>query len=315
VTQPYSRTRIGPSVAALPAVTSADDTSVLAYQGKVYIVESGAWVPLRASVAGTAGSVARYTIGTSPAPSFATGWGHYQDINPSTSPPIEKVGYEVDSTGRVELRGLAGTTSGSTTGATSLIFTLPVGLRPASRRIYPLVTGAVNGTTITQGWGRLDIQPDGTVIIQASAGWTFIALDGISFMLPTATIGGAATTLTYSIVSGANAWPNFTLTFPVAGKYLWTPYASCVAAVAGAVAVQPRVAGTSVPIATGPNGYNLEAFSGYMPGNGAARYPLIPRPAFVTIDAPGPRTYSMTNQGNAQTDGSDSASGTLVLSQ
>lgn len=76
--------------------------------------------------------------------------------------------YYKDSLGRVHFRGLVGGNAGAT------ISVLPVGFRPAIRLLIAVTT--------SPGTGRIDIHPDGSIIIavgQASGGWW--SLNNVSF--------------------------------------------------------------------------------------------------------------------------------------
>jgi hypothetical protein len=80
------------------------------------------------------------------------------------------LGCPVDQTLNVCSRVALNAATGST------LFTLPVGYRPAARTVF-----VVNDT---DGFGRVDVLPDGEVQFQWPAGSfvSFVALDGISFV-------------------------------------------------------------------------------------------------------------------------------------
>jgi hypothetical protein len=80
-----------------------------------------------------------------------------------------EAGYRIDSFGRVHLRGLV---KDGTVSAVGVIFTLPVGYRPAQAQIF-----AVDGNS---AYGRLTIQEDGDVIAEVGSNVHF-SLNGVSF--------------------------------------------------------------------------------------------------------------------------------------
>jgi hypothetical protein len=83
---------------------------------------------------------------------------------------FSNVGYHKDPWGYVHLRGLAA--SGSS--ATSVIFTLPAGYRPASERVFASVAN--------DAFCEIRVQTDGDVFAQAGGSTAnFTSLDGISF--------------------------------------------------------------------------------------------------------------------------------------
>lgn len=94
--------------------------------------------------------------------SLQHGWRQYHSSY--SSPQYIKA-----SDGLVSIKGLI--KSGST-GAGTVIATLPVGYRPLARSLFAVVS--------SNAWGRLDIQPNGDLLFQSgSNGW--FSLDGVTF--------------------------------------------------------------------------------------------------------------------------------------
>lgn len=85
-------------------------------------------------------------------------------------------GYRLDKEGYVHLRGAI--KSGTTTDAT-LLFTLPVGSRPAN--IMIMLAPCLAGTTPNGGMCQLLLGTDGTVRIYAAPGNGFLCFDGLTF--------------------------------------------------------------------------------------------------------------------------------------
>ena len=118
-----------------------------------------------------------YTIVTSYMPASAgvtwsnltlqNGWATYGGIY--STPQYTKV-----SDGVVHLKGLI--RSGTNTDGT-VIATLPAGFRPSTRLLSTVASAAGNSSHT-----RLDVLPNGQLIIQASDGNGWLSLDGISFV-------------------------------------------------------------------------------------------------------------------------------------
>ncbi|MEC2525441.1 hypothetical protein P9X78_25215, partial [Bacillus thuringiensis] len=93
---------------------------------------------------------------------FTNGWQDYGSFGP--------VAYTKDAAGFVVLQGLLRGNSGTSGSA----FQLPAGFRPSTTRIF----SAVNGVN---GHSRIDINADGTVVMQGGAP-DFCSLNGIRFL-------------------------------------------------------------------------------------------------------------------------------------
>lgn len=93
-------------------------------------------------------------------PTFTNSWANYGS-------DYDTAGYYKDKD-RVFLQGLI---KGGTVGASA--FTLPVGYRPAKRKIF-----TVNSNN---SFGRVDILANGNVLIDSSCSNSYISLEGISF--------------------------------------------------------------------------------------------------------------------------------------
>jgi hypothetical protein len=96
------------------------------------------------------------------APTFNTGWGNVGGVN-------QVAGYLLDSMGFVRLRGNVRRTSG----VDPLIFTLPVGLRPAAYEFFVVQAGSA--------YGDVEVQPTGQVRFGAGAPAGYVSLAGIAF--------------------------------------------------------------------------------------------------------------------------------------
>lgn len=99
-------------------------------------------------------------------------------------------GFYKDQLGIVHLKGLvaAGFVNEYNDPTAREIFRLPSAYRPANQRIFPSVGRNANGQEISQG--RVDIQPDGLVVlvhdcapnyVDCSASGGYLTLEGISF--------------------------------------------------------------------------------------------------------------------------------------
>lgn len=99
-------------------------------------------------------------------PTFVNGWTHFS----TTSEPWQRGGYWKDKNEVVHLVGLI--KSGTTTNGT-VLFTLPVGYRPAKQEVFIV-------TTIT-GTARIDVYPNGQVIGARDLHATWTSLAGITF--------------------------------------------------------------------------------------------------------------------------------------
>lgn len=114
-----------------------------------------------------------------------------------------EAGFTKTSTQMVGLKGLvkSGTVGYSATNS-NRICTLPVGFRPVSRQIFQVVSydaGQPNG----RGWGRVDIDVDGSVNV-INGNNTYVSLDGIIF-----TTSSSSISWSNAITSGtsfANGW-------------------------------------------------------------------------------------------------------------
>jgi hypothetical protein len=100
------------------------------------------------------------------APSLGNSWVDYGGA-------FAGAGYYKDGSGVVHLRGLV--KDGTTTQGT-VIFTLPVGSRPAYDLIFPVPSSGGSDS-----YGAVDIKSSGDVWIRGLAGSTYLSLSGISF--------------------------------------------------------------------------------------------------------------------------------------
>jgi hypothetical protein len=98
------------------------------------------------------------------APTLLNNWVNYDVPNGYAA-----AGYYKDKENRVQLRGLI---KDGDIAASTVLFLLPVGYRPASIQIYAVVNG--------NSFGRVDVYPNGQVQI-LSGGNAFLSLDGITF--------------------------------------------------------------------------------------------------------------------------------------
>lgn len=89
--------------------------------------------------------------------SYTAGWGQYD-----AGTEFGGVQYMKDTMGFVHMRGLIKNTSGATKPAGNLMFTLPVGYRPARGLIFAVQAGSVGST-------RLDVQLSGNVFSALAA--------------------------------------------------------------------------------------------------------------------------------------------------
>jgi hypothetical protein len=106
-------------------------------------------------------------------PTLLNGW-----VNVSSS-TFTSARYRLNGD-RVEVEGLVGG------GAYSVaIFTLPAGYRPSKNFVFTCFGSGANGAI---GAFRVDVQPDGTVLVQAAAAGTtgppsYMTLTGIQFSI------------------------------------------------------------------------------------------------------------------------------------
>jgi hypothetical protein len=113
-------------------------------------------------------------------------WRNFAPTSPSAA-------FYRDQLGIVHLKGIVSTQrifQGSTPTRSS-IFRLPAGYRPETPRIFATVGAADHGATVEQeAAGRVDVQADGLVVLEAdcgapvsdcSANGPYLTLDGISF--------------------------------------------------------------------------------------------------------------------------------------
>lgn len=98
-------------------------------------------------------------------PTFINGWTHFSTI----SEPWQRGGYWKDKNGIVHLVGLI---KGGTTANGTILFTLPVGYRPAKQEVFIVTT--INGTA------RIDVYPNGQVIGARDLNATWTSLSGMS---------------------------------------------------------------------------------------------------------------------------------------
>lgn len=111
-----------------------------------YGTRAGGWQPWRPfNLADTSWAI----IGNAGSPAFENGWTHYY------SATQEPAGFRKMADGSVRLKGLLKSTSG---GAGTVMFTLPVGYRPAHYMRFPIASG---------GFGRIDIGGAGQVYFQS----------------------------------------------------------------------------------------------------------------------------------------------------
>lgn len=93
---------------------------------------------------------------------FTAGWA---DLSNTYSP----AGSFRDALGLIHLRGVVVRTSG----VSVTIGTLPVAHRPATIKIFSVVSNNV--------FARVDVQPDGPVVLTGGSPGTFVSLDGIAY--------------------------------------------------------------------------------------------------------------------------------------
>lgn len=101
-------------------------------------------------------------VGDAGQPAFLNSWVNFG----TTDAPAA---FWRDPFGWIHLRGLI---KNGTIGSTNAAFTLPPGFRPPLREVFPVIS---NGAI-----GRVDIEPDGDVIIAAGNN-TYVSLAGIHF--------------------------------------------------------------------------------------------------------------------------------------
>lgn len=102
-----------------------------------------------------------HEVGSTGEPVFAGAW-----VNFDNAVVAERAAFWKNSSGNVILRGMVKTGSG-------LIFTLPVGFRPAGTRRF-----SVDGNS---AYARINVEVDGDVILVVGSGTTNLTLDGITF--------------------------------------------------------------------------------------------------------------------------------------
>jgi hypothetical protein len=88
--------------------------------------------------------------------------------------------YSKDAFGFVHLTGLVkciDNLDNCPYGENAVVFYLPVGFRPAARLMFPSLTYDVNGYAA----GRIDVRPDGAVVVVAGDDVRWVTLDGITF--------------------------------------------------------------------------------------------------------------------------------------
>lgn len=93
---------------------------------------------------------------------YQTGWRDYID------PALQVAQYRKNPLKRVELRGSVERFSGVTTA----IAVLPIGYRPAKRKLFPVVGNAGSGTVSIYASGLIEYTSGGT---------TYLSLEGITF--------------------------------------------------------------------------------------------------------------------------------------
>lgn len=143
---------------ALPEGTTDGDVPV-------WDATAGLWVPGAPSGGGGGGDASWTEIGSGGgAPAFANGFVNY-------GPPYATAAYRKDSSGFVHIKGLV-----KTGAAGAVMFTLPVGYRPAATQIFAVPDGAGVNT-----FGRIDIANDGTVKTGGGSPTGFGSLGGITF--------------------------------------------------------------------------------------------------------------------------------------
>lgn len=92
----------------------------------------------------------------------ASNWADYAD------PALQVAQYRKTPLGRVELRGIVARSAG----VVVTIAVLPVGYRPAKRKLFPVVGSA--------GAGLISIYASG-VVEYTSGGTTYLSLEGVTF--------------------------------------------------------------------------------------------------------------------------------------
>lgn len=102
------------------------------------------------------------------APTLLNSW-----VNYDTS-AWQGAGYRLDAQGFVHLKGLVK----SGTAGSNPIFTLPAGYRPALRCIF-----SCTGNVTTEGWVRVDVLPNGQVLVTNPGGtYQYLSLDGLCWL-------------------------------------------------------------------------------------------------------------------------------------
>lgn len=136
---------------------------------------------------GTASGTAVYNLPRWTPAAMQNGWvTHSTTFNPPE--------YTMTKTGEVFLHGVI--KDGTITSGT-LLFTLPVGMRPSARLIFPVAAGI--GTS-GNGLARIDVRTDGQVVLMAATSNRYISLDNIRFM--------SAGSCTMENMTMQNGWTN-----------------------------------------------------------------------------------------------------------
>lgn len=112
-----------------------------------------------------------HVVGTPGQPTFDNPWAPF--------PGYHSPAFRVDTDGVVHLRGAA--SYGGDNGATSDIFTLPAGYRPAACSMFDVAT--FNGFGTQDPEGAVEICPNGDVTVYSQGDDRFVSLEGITFSL------------------------------------------------------------------------------------------------------------------------------------
>jgi hypothetical protein len=115
---------------------------------------------------------------------LTNGWQNYDAVGSG----YNEAGFTKTTTQFVGLKGLIklGTIGYSATNVNS-VCTLPVGFRPMSRQLFE--TNVYNpGITNGRGWGRVDVDVDGTVNVVSGTNNGWASLDGIIFATSAASV-------------------------------------------------------------------------------------------------------------------------------
>jgi hypothetical protein len=211
-------------------------------------VQFGKTVDVQVQASNAAGTSTWSSAATVAVPVYATpqlqnGWQNYVGTGYSGG-LYATAGFTRSSAGVVSLKGLIQSGSG-------VMFTLPVGFRPAEQEIF-----AVDGTGAA---GRLDIYPDGTVQLPSGTG-TYVALNDVHFTAAPPDGPSYTTSSTSGSMTLINSWATY-------GSPPWATPAYLIDT-AGRVQIKGLVKSGAGRIWANPSASFAQAENSYLPSLG-----------------------------------------------